>query len=42
MNEPARSRGVANSIGPTSLAMVLVVKPLREFPDPCPARSCLS
>jgi hypothetical protein len=39
---PARSRGTANSTGPTSVSSRFEVLPLREFPDPRPAGSCLS
>lgn len=39
---PARSRGVLISIGPTSVASVFGVEPLRELPLPRPARSPFS
>jgi hypothetical protein len=37
-----RSRGTANSTGPTSVNNRFGVLPLRELPDPRPDRSCLS
>jgi hypothetical protein len=39
---PARSRGTANSTGPTSVNNRFEVLPLRELPDPRPDRSCFS
>jgi hypothetical protein len=41
VNVPARSRGTRTSIGPTSVCTVFGVCPLREFPEPLPAGSCL-
>ena len=39
---PLRSRGTARSTAPISVSTVLGVLPLRLFPDPRPAGSCLS
>jgi hypothetical protein len=38
---PARSRGTASGTGPIPVCTVLAMYPLREFPDPRPAVSCL-
>ena len=39
---PLRSRGVTRSMSPTSVPSRFGVNPLRELPEPCPARSCFS
>jgi len=37
-NEPLRSRGWSNATSPTSVATVFALLPLRELPEPRPAR----